>query len=63
MARDELLKSKDEMEQVLSRTANRCDIWQDRVIHSMARAIWLILDWIIRREDGHEKKARPKPDD
>ena len=49
--RDELILSMNEMEEVLERTANRCDIWQDRVIHSMARAIWVILKWIIRRED------------
>ena len=48
--RDELIKSMDEMEEVLERTANRCDIWQDRVIHSMARAIYVILKWILRRE-------------
>ena len=55
MSRNELIRSMDEMEDVLSRTANRCDIWQDRVIHSMARAIWLLLDFAIRRID-HDKK-------
>ena len=48
--REELIKSMDEIEDVLSRTADRCDIWQDRCVHSMARAIYLILKWIIRRE-------------
>lgn len=48
--RDELISAMSDMEEVLDRTANRCDIWQDRVIHSMARAIWVILKWIIRRE-------------
>ena len=52
MSRNELVKAKDEMETALSITANRCDIWQDRIIHSMARAIWLVLDYIIRREDA-----------
>ena len=53
--REELIRSMSEMEDVLSRTANRCDIWQDRCVHSMARAIWVILKWIIRREDRHDK--------
>ena len=51
MSRDELIRSMSEMEDVLCRTADRCDIWQDRCIHSMARAIWVILKWIIRREE------------
>lgn len=53
--REELIRSMSEMEDVLSRTANRCDIWQDRCVHAMARAIWLILKWIIRKEDSHER--------
>ena len=53
--REELIKAKDEMETALAITAGRCDIWQDRIIHSMARAIWLLLDFAIRRID-HDKK-------
>lgn len=52
--RDELIRSMEEMEDVLSRTANRCDIWQDRVIHSMARAIYTLLKFAVRRID-HDK--------
>ena len=49
---DKLICSMSEMEDVLSRTANRCDIWQDRCVHAMARAIYLILKWIIRMEEA-----------
>lgn len=39
------------MEEVLSRTADRCDIWQDRLIHAMARAIYDILVWILKHSN------------
>ena len=53
--RDELIRSKAEMEEVLDRTASRCDIWQDRCVHAMARAIWLLLDYAIRGIDRDKK--------
>lgn len=39
------------MEEVLSRTADRCDIWQDRLIYAMARAIYDILVWILKHSN------------
>ena len=41
------------MEEVLSRTADRCDIWQDRLIHAMARAIYDILVWILKHSNKY----------
>jgi phage terminase small subunit len=40
----------ENMEQGLSRTADHCDIWQDRLIYAMCLAIYHILQWIIRKE-------------
>ena len=41
---DKELKSHiEDMEEVMHRTADRCDIWQDRFIYAMARAIWYLL--------------------
>ena len=51
---DKLVEDMANMEEVLSRTADRCDIWQDRLIHAMARAIWDILCYIMRKETAHD---------
>lgn len=50
MKREWLTKDIENMEDAMSRTADRCDIWQDRIIYAMARAIWDILNWIRRQE-------------
>jgi len=52
--RDELIHDMENMADGLSRTADRCDIWQDRLIYAMCLAIYHILQWIVRREGrGH----------
>ena len=48
--RDELIRDMEAMEQGMERTADRCDIWQDRLIYAMCLAIYHILQWIIRKE-------------
>lgn len=40
----------ENMLDVMSRTADRADIWQDRCVYAMAKAIWDILMWIARQE-------------
>lgn len=52
--RDELIRDMEAMEQGMERTADRCDIWQDRLIYAMCLAIYHILQWIIRKEKKHE---------
>jgi len=52
--RSDLIKDLDAMENVMLRTADRSDIWQDRCVYAMAKAISHILQWIIRKEQ-HEK--------
>lgn len=52
--RDDLIRDLDNMETAMCRTADRCDIWQDRIIYAMCLAIYHILQWIVRREGkGH----------
>ena len=51
MTKKRLTEDLDNMEEVLSRTADRCDIWQDRLIHAMARAIYDILVWILKHSN------------
>lgn len=50
MLRDELLKDARHMEEISEKTANRCDIWQDRYVYWIAVALLHILSWILRRE-------------
>jgi hypothetical protein len=46
----ELLDDLDAMEEGMSRTADRADIWQDRLIYAMCKAIYHIIKWIVRKE-------------
>lgn len=50
MLKDSLLSDLNNMEDAASRTANRCDIWQDRLIYHICVAIIHIIQWIIRKE-------------
>lgn len=47
---NDLITDLDAMEEAMSRTADRADIWQDRIIYAMARAVWHLLKREIRRE-------------
>ena len=51
MTQKRLSEDLDNMEEVLSRTAEPCDLWQDRLIHAMARAIYDILVWILKHSN------------
>jgi len=48
--RDELIKDLEAMEEAMIRTADRCDIWQDRVIYAIAKAVYHIITYILRRD-------------
>ena len=48
--RDALIKDLAHMEEACERTANRTEIWQDRIIYWMAVALGHIITWILRRE-------------
>lgn len=45
----QIVRDLENMETVMSRTAARSDIWQDRYVYWMAKAIWDILTWIVRK--------------
>lgn len=45
-----LSKDAERMEEIMNRTADRCDIWQDRFIYWIAVAIYHIIQRISRLE-------------
>ena len=51
MNRQALIEDIENMDEVMSKTADRADIWQDRYIYWMAVAIWHILTLIIKEGD------------
>ena len=51
MTKERLMEDREYMEEILIRTADRIDIWQDRFIYTMARAIYDILDELIRNKE------------
>ena len=46
----ELKKDMENMENVLIRLGDRTDIWQDRMIYVIAKAVFDLLRWAIRKE-------------
>lgn len=46
---DELIRDAAEIEDAMCRTADRCDIWQDRIIYALCKAVWHLLLAEIRR--------------
>lgn len=49
--RDYLIKGMDEMGECLNRTAGRVDIWQDRIIHTICRWLYFLMECEIKRID------------
>lgn len=59
MRKSVLIQDMDAMDEVMERTAGRrVDIWQDRCIYAMAKAIWHILQWILRYGDRTDESKR-----
>lgn len=50
MKRDELMKDLEFCENAMCRLGDRSDIWQDRMIYVIAKAVFDLLRWAIRRE-------------
>lgn len=46
----ELKKDLENMENVMIRLGDRTDIWQDRIIYVIAKAVFDLCRWAIRRE-------------
>ena len=49
--RKRLIRDMEAMEQGMQRTADRCDIWQDRLIYAICRAIYDVIMWILKSDD------------
>lgn len=63
MNRKTLIKDIETMEQVMGRTADRCDLWQDRCVYAIAVVVWHILDHIRRFEENRKDGTWTKNDD
>lgn len=49
--RKRLNEDLDNMEEIMCRTADRCDIWQDRFIYAIARAVYDIIKFTLRKDE------------
>ena len=56
MTKNELLKDAEAMEEIMARTADRCDIWQDRFIYAMAKAIYHILLHLLKENTNERNR-------
>ena len=54
MVTKRLMEDREYMEEIMIRTANRTDIWQDRFIYALARSIYDILDELIRQKEKRD---------
>lgn len=50
--RDELIRDMNAMEDGMIRTGQRTDIWQDRLVWALCKAVYDILLWISRGGKG-----------
>jgi len=50
----ELTRDLENMETIMERTADRCDIWQDRFIYWIAKAIYDMGKAIIRLQTARD---------
>lgn len=48
--RDELIHDMDAMEDGMIRTGRRADIWQDRLIYAICKAVYHIIAYLLRGE-------------
>lgn len=42
----------ENMEAGMERTAERSDIWQDRLVYALCLAVWHIIQYILFKEEG-----------
>ena len=55
MMREVLIQDMQEMEEGLCRTANRTDIWQDRLVYALCKAVLHLLQVEVKRIDKEAK--------
>ena len=51
MTRERLLEDREYIEEIMRKTADPCDIWQDRFIYMIARSIYDIQDELIKNKE------------
>ena len=49
MTKKVLTEDLENVQDIMCRTADRCDIWQDRFIYTMAKAIYHILLYLVKK--------------
>ena len=54
MTRKELIQYLEDLDEVMARTANRDDIWQDRSIYAMAKALRALVFERLKEEALNE---------
>ena len=40
------------MEAGMERTAERSDIWQDRLVYALCRAVWHVIQYLLYKDAG-----------
>lgn len=50
LIRDELIKDMDAMEDGMIRTGQRTDIWQDRLVWALCKAVYDIIKYLMLKE-------------
>ena len=55
MMRNDLIKDMENMENCMIRLGGRTDIWQDRMIYVICKAVFDLCRWAIRREQRDAK--------
>lgn len=48
--RRELIEDLSAMEEGMMKTADRSDIWQDRLIYAICKAVYHLILWVLRME-------------
>ncbi len=48
--REALIEDMQNMEDGMIRTAGRADIWQDRLVYALCKAVYHIIEYIMRKE-------------
>lgn len=47
--REQMIECMDELEDGMARTANRGDIWQDRLVYVLCKAVYLLLKEAVKK--------------
>lgn len=48
----------ENMKEGMERTAERADIWQNRLVYALCEAVWHIIQYILFKEEGLRVEKR-----